>query len=221
MPDAFTLPPVVELLAQAIGAASGAVLALRKGYDVIGVSALALAAGAGGGVIRDCLLQTGPPAFLTNGTNVLVQLGSAAAIIILHPFVRRFVRHLATSFTILDALSLSLFAIVGLTKAQACGLAWPAVVLVGIITAVGGGVLRDVLCREEPLLFRPGQFYAFAALGGCLTYILLDHLDYFTQSQTAMISAAVILLMRMGSLRFGWATRRSSGDEPPQSLSEK
>ena len=128
MADVFALPPVVELLAQAIGAASGAVLALRKGYDVIGVSALALAAGAGGGVIRDCLLQTGPPAFLTNGTNVLVQLGSAAAIIILHPFVRRFVPQLATGFTILDALSLSLFAIVGLTKAQACGLAWPAVV---------------------------------------------------------------------------------------------
>lgn len=217
MADTFALPPAVELMAQAIGAASGAMLGLRKGYDVVGVSALALATGAGGGIIRDCLLQVGPPVFLTNSTSLLIQLASAVAVIALFPFVRRFAHHLTTWFTLLDAISLSLFAIVGMVKAQSCGLAWPAVVLLGVITAAGGGVLRDVLSREEPLMFRPGQFYTVAALSGCLLFALLCGFQLMEQGSAGILCAGVILVVRMGSVRFGWTTSRSAGDQdkPP------
>ena len=217
MAENFVLPPVIELMAQAIGAASGAMLGLRKGYDVVGVSVLAIAAGAGGGIVRDCLLQVGPPAFLTNGTNLLVQLASAVAVIALYPLAKHVARHLTIWFTLLDAISLSLFAIVGMVKAQACGLTWPAIILMGVITAVGGGVLRDVLSREEPLMFRPGQFYTVAALSGCLLFALLCEFKVLEQGSAGMISASVILLVRMGSVRFGWTTSRSAGDpaKPP------
>jgi uncharacterized membrane protein YeiH len=208
MADALVLPAAVDLSAQAFAAASGALLAARKGYDVIGIMALALAAGAGGGVLRDCLLQTGPVALLSNPGYVIVAVASALAVLLLHPIADRIERQLAGWFIALDAVALALFAVVGMVKAQGAGLAAPAVALVGVITAVGGGVLRDVLCREEPLLFRPGQFYALAALGGCLVFVALTAFAQLGQVTAGGISAGVILAVRLGSVWFGWRTTR-------------
>jgi uncharacterized membrane protein YeiH len=215
MPDTFVLPAVVDLSAQAFAAASGALLAVRKGYDVIGITALALAAGAGGGVVRDCLLQTGPVALLSNASYVVVAVASALAVLFLYPIADRIERQLAGWFTVLDAVALALFAVVGMVKAQSAHLAAPAVVLVGMITAVGGGVLRDVLCREEPLLFRPGQFYALAALSGCAVFVLLDSFTHIGQGTAGIICAGIILSVRLGSVWFGWRTKRLTAENHP------
>lgn len=208
MDDAFVLPDAVYYAAQGFAAASGALLAVRKGYDVIGITALALAASAGGGVLRDCLLQSGPVALLSNPSYVIVSVGSALAVLLLYPIAARIERQLAQWFIVLDAAALALFAVIGMVKAQAAGLGPPAVVLVGMITAVGGGVLRDVLSREEPLLFRPGQWYALAALCGCLLFVGLTSFGLLTQGIAGFLCSGVILLVRMGSVRFGWRTRQ-------------
>jgi uncharacterized membrane protein YeiH len=208
MTDALVLPAAIDFSAQAFAAASGALLAARKGYDVIGIMALALAASAGGGVLRDCLLQTGPVALLSNPGYVIVAVASALAVLLLHPVADRIERQLAGWFIVLDSVALALFAVVGMIKAQSVDLAAPAVVLVGLITAVGGGVLRDVLCREEPLLFRPGQFYALAALGGCLVFAALTAFAHLSQGAAGSICAGVILAVRLGSVWFGWRTTR-------------
>lgn len=217
MEEPFVLPAVVELSALAFAAASGALLAVRKGYDVIGITALALAAGAGGGVLRDCLLHTGPVALLTNSSYVIVAVASALTILLLHPVADRLERQLASWFTVLDAASLALFAVVGMVKAQSVGLDWPAVILIGMVTAVGGGVTRDVLCREEPLLFRPGQFYALAALSGCLAFVGLTATGLLAQGSAGFLCAGIILLVRMGSVWFGWSTRRLTKEHPASS----
>lgn len=212
MDDPFVLPAAVDLSAQAFAAASGALLAVRKGYDVIGVTALALAAGAGGGVIRDCLLQAGPVALLSNPSYVIVAVSSALVVLLLYPIADRIERQLAHWFTVLDAVALALFAVVGMVKAQNANLAAPAVVLLGLITAVGGSVLRDVLCREEPLLFRPGQFYALAALCGCVVFVALTASAQVGQGTAAIICAVVILVVRLSSVWFGWRTKRLTGE---------
>jgi uncharacterized membrane protein YeiH len=217
MPDTFVLPAAVDISAIAFAAASGALLAVRKGYDVIGITALALAAGTGGGVVRDCLLQTGPVALLSNATYVVVAVSSALAVSLLYPIADRIERQLAGWFTVLDAVALALFAVVGMVKAQNAHLAAPAVVLVGMITAVGGGVLRDVLCREEPLLFRPGQFYALAALSGCLAFVGLTATDLLAQGSAGFLCASIILLVRMSSVWFGWRTRQLTKEPPATS----
>lgn len=214
MEAAFVLPAAVDHSAQAFAAASGALLAVRKGYDVIGITALALAAGAGGGVVRDCLLQTGPVALLSNASYVIVAVASALVVLFLYPIANRIERQLAGWFTALDAVALALFAVVGLVKAQSANLAAPAVVLIGMITAVGGGVLRDVLCREEPLLFRPGQFYALAALSGCLVFVALDAFTALGQGTAGILCAVIILSVRLGSVWFGWRTKHLSNDNP-------
>lgn len=216
MDNPFVLPAAVDLSAQAFAAASGALLAVRKGYDVIGITALALAAGAGGGVVRDCLLQTGPVALLSNPSYVIVAVSSALAVLLLYPIADRIERQLAGWFTVLDAVALALFAVVGMVKAQGVHLAAPAVVLIGMITAVGGGVLRDVLCREEPLLFRPGQFYALAALSGCVVFVVLDAFTPLGQGSAGIVCAVVILSVRLCSVWFGWRTRQlTDGNHPP------
>ena len=104
-----------------------------------------------------------------------------------------------------------------LVKAQTHGLDWPAVVLIGMVTAVGGGVTRDVLCREEPLLFRPGQFYALAALSGCFAFVGLTGAGLLTQGSAGFLCAGIILLVRMGSVRFGWRTHRLTKEHPTSS----
>lgn len=217
MSDVVSLPPAVEYAALALAAASGALLAVRKGYDVIGITALALATGTGGGVLRDCLLQGGPVALLSNPGYVIVAVASALVVLAMFPLVARLEQRLNGWVQVLDALSLALFAVVGMVKAQAAGLAPAAVALVGVVTAVGGGVLRDVLCREEPLLFRPGQFYALAVVAGCLGYVGLVAAQVTTQANAALVCAAIILVVRLGSVWFGWRThpiepRTPSGD---------
>jgi uncharacterized membrane protein YeiH len=86
------------------------------------------------------------------------------------------------------------------------GLRQPDVVLGGMITAVGGGVLRDILVREEPLLFKPGQFYALVALGGCLLFLTLVGLDVADPNQAALATIATTFAFRMLAIRFNWRT---------------
>src|SRR5688572_11449729 len=149
----FHLPDTFSLVACFTFGVTGALAGLRRGYDFIGVLVLALITACGGGMIRDGLLiSRGPSGMLTDPRYMLVVLGASLVTLLFHRFVDRLGRTIA----VFDALGLGAFAVHGMQVSMQAGLGLPAVVLGGTITAVGGGLMRDILVREEPLLFKPG-----------------------------------------------------------------
>src|SRR6185503_1858500 len=99
---------------------------------------------------------------------------------------QRFVDRLGRTIAVIDALGLGAFAVHGVQRSMEAGLSLPAVILGGTITAVGGGLLRDILVRDEPLLFKPGQFYALVAIGGCCLFVALLHYQWRTPREDAL-----------------------------------
>jgi uncharacterized membrane protein YeiH len=210
-PIPFVLPNWFDYGATFLFAIAGTLLALRRGYDVVGVLTVAFAGSVGGGLIRDGIfLQQGPPGITMNGSYLLlITLGALTGVLF-----QRFVPRLQLLIEIVDALGLGAYAVVGCNKALMAGFALPAVVLVGIINAVGGGILRDILTREEPLIFRPGQFYVAAAFAGCITFVSLNQLSTLGHYETGFLAIGVTFTLRALAIRFNWQTSLLSPLEP-------
>jgi len=199
----FKLPLVVDLGAVVLFSITGALAARQKRYDLVGVLTLALAVGLGGAFLRDGIfLQDGPPAALKDGRYLLAVIVGAGV----GAFFARWLHRLQLVILLADALGLGLYSVYGAQKAILAGLPILSAVLVGTVNAAGGSVLRDVLVREEPILFKPGQFYALAAIVGCATFVVLD----VSLGQPTPIAAGtgvlVTLVLRLGSIWLGWRT---------------
>ena len=202
-PPHFELPFWFALLAYFTSGITGALAAMRRGYDVIGVCFLALITAGGGGLIRDgLLLSTGPASILTDGRYIVSVLCGA----LLAGFFRKQVDRLNRTIAVIDALSLGAFAVIGVELTLAAGLSAPAAFLGGTLTSVGGGLMRDVLVREEPLLFKPGQFYAMAALIGCAIFLAQLHWNWTSPENAAIITIVAVFLLRTLAIRFNWRT---------------
>jgi uncharacterized membrane protein YeiH len=132
-------------------AVSGSLLAARKQFDIIGSLLLASVVGLGGGVIRDIIINNGPPAAFTNPAYLAPPVLAAVLVYFLFSSVQRF----TSLLTLFDAGGLALFCITGTLKALAAGMHPVAAVLLGVTTAVGGGLLRDITANEVPQLFDP------------------------------------------------------------------
>ena len=146
------LPISIDLGATFLFSITGAMVAIRRHYDPIGLFVLALACGLGGGLLRDGLfIQTGPPAAMRNGGYMIAVLAGCVVAIVLFRHVER----LSKPFLVFDALGTAAYGVVGASKAFEAGLAIPACIFVGVVNAVGSGLIRDVLVREEPLLSKP------------------------------------------------------------------
>src|SRR3982750_129652 len=159
----------IDLGATFLFAVTGAMFALRRGYDWVGGVVLALCSGLGGGLMRDSLfIQEGAPAAMRTASYLWAVVAGCAATVLFHRFAER----MEKTFLFADALGLGAYGVVGTSKAYAAGLSPVACIFVGVVNAVGGSVIRDVLVRAEPLVFKPGQFYALAALLGCCAYAL-------------------------------------------------
>ena len=200
-----------------VWAVTGGLAAARRGYDVAGIIALALVSATGGGLLRDGLfLQDGPPRILRTSAYLLI-VGVAVLLVLL--LGRYFHRHrlLTRAAMLADALGLGAYAVVGIQLALAAKISLPGCVLVGVVNAVGGGILRDVLSREEPEIFKPGQLMALAALAGCLTYLLLTQLLHLHATTAAMASIALTFAIRAVSVRYRLTTHTLPGVyDPPQ-----
>lgn len=203
MQHGFELPLVLDLFAVFLMSATGAIEAIRRRFDLVGLLGLSLATGVGGALIRDGIfLQAGVPAVVRNQDYLFTVAAGAVACLI---FGRRAV--LSEKFVaIVDAAALGAYAVVGMEKSLAFGLDFTPAVLVGTINACGGGLLRDVLTRKEPLAFKPGQFYALAALLGCLSYpFLLRSLD-LPPLVAALGTIAITFSLRMLAITCDWRT---------------
>jgi uncharacterized membrane protein YeiH len=140
--------------------------------------------------------------------------GVLAGMVVGAAFGRRLHR-LRLLFLVVDAAALGVYGVVGAQKSLAAGLPLLSATLVGVVNAVGGGMLRDVLVREEPLVFKPGEFYAVAALAGCLLYVALVARLGVGELPAALAGIGAAFSVRLLSIRLGWRTGAFRGDEGP------
>jgi uncharacterized membrane protein YeiH len=203
---------LLSLLGVAVFAASGALAAGRKGFDWIGVGVIAVATAIGGGTLRDVLLDRHPIFWIADPAYLWVVLGAATATLL---YARRRPPP-ASALLVADALGLALFTISGTQVAEAQGLSGVIALTMGTLTGVAGGVLRDVLCNEVPLLFGPlDTLYATAAIAGASAYLALELLGVDRDS-AALLGMGVVAGLRLAAI--AWQLRlpgvRVYGEEP-------
>ncbi|MGY2703874.1 putative membrane protein YeiH [Nocardioides sp. HB32] len=196
-----TYPPVVstsepsailvvfDLVGIFVFAISGALVAVRKGLDVFGVLVLAGTTGLGGGFLRDVLIDATPPAALADWRYLVVPVAAGLLAFFYHPVLGRVER----SVNVLDAFGLGLFCVTGALKALDYGLGVVPAALMGMVTGIGGGMLRDLLAGRVPAVFR-GELYATPALAGAVVVVAGAHTDLPT----------FVIAFAGGGLCVGW-----------------
>jgi uncharacterized membrane protein YeiH len=163
---------VLDLVGIFVFAIAGALVAVRKGLDVFGVLVLAGTTGLGGGFLRDVLIDATPPAALEDWRYLVVPVAAGLLAFFYHPALGRMER----SVNVLDAFGLGLFCVTGALKAMDYGLGPAPAALMGMVTGIGGGMLRDLLAGRVPAVFR-GELYATPALAGAAVVVAGIHLD--------------------------------------------
>ena len=189
----------LDLMGTFAFAVNGALTALRNTrLDIVGVLTLGMITALGGGIIRDVLLGTLPPATFSDWRYLAVAAGGGLVTFVFGPRLER----LSRSITVLDAAGLSLFAVTGASKALELGLGPAQAALLGALTGVGGGTLRDVMTGQVPSVLRSG-LYAIPALVGATAVVVAVELDAYGVA-TAVGAAGLCFAIRMAGLHYGW-----------------
>jgi uncharacterized membrane protein YeiH len=186
---------VLDLAGVAVFAVSGAIAAGRKRFDLLGVAVIATVTAIGGGTLRDILLDRHPVFWIKDPTYVLVIL-AAAALTLLYASFRR---PPGASLLIADALGLALFTISGAQVAEERNLPGMIVVIMGTITGTAGGLLRDILSAEVPLLLRQADLYATTAIAGATAYLALQAAG-LNQTLAALAGMAAVAGLRLAAI---------------------
>lgn len=208
-----TLLLALDLAGTAVFAVSGAAIGVKHRLDVFGVGVLAFVAGNAGGMLRDVLIGAVPPAAFSGWQHVTVSLLAGVITFFWHPRLER----LRTPILLFDAAGLALFAVSGTQKALAFGLDPLIAALLGMLTGIGGGMLRDVFVNEVPTVLRE-DLYAVAALAGAAV-VVAGHLFQLPPTPTTIVGAGLCFGTRMVAIRRGWSLptarslRRHSQDE--------
>lgn len=193
-----TLLFVLDLLGTFVFAVNGALTAVRATrLDIVGVVTLGMITGLGGGTIRDILLDALPPATFVDWRYLLTAACGGLLAFAMSGWLDRF----DLSITVLDAIGLSVFAVLGASKAIDLGFGWGQAVIVGTITACGGGTIRDLLILRIPTVLR-SEIYAIPALVAAAITVVVIHLDAYGIG-TALAAAAVCFVIRMVGVRYG------------------
>jgi uncharacterized membrane protein YeiH len=190
----MVIPHLLDFLGVAVSAVSGALAAGRKSLDLLGVIVIATVTAIGGGTLRDLLLDR-RPIFWIGDTSYLAVIFFAAILTVLYTY--RF-RPPARGLVIADALALSLFTLSGAQIAEGTGHYGVVAAIMGTLTGVAGGVLRDVLTAEIPMILRPGRLYATASIVGVTVYLLMEHV--IDRTAAALLGMACITTLRIAGI---------------------
>lgn len=200
--ETLALPAWVDYAAVFVFGMSGAMVARQKGYDYVGAFVLAGITAVGGALIRDGVC-------IQDGISPIFEDGNYMVSLICAWLCGIFLGGVLTKFDgivmFCDALGLGLYAVFGTNKALVYGMSIPVAVGIGFINAVGGGLLRDVIAREEPMVFKPGQFYGVVAVVGSVLYIVLHQL--IPPTIAAIVVALVTLVLRCAAVRLDLHSR--------------
>ncbi len=202
MTPLFVIPLWADLLAIGIGAAQGALFAAQfrdRKLDLLGVAIIGIATGFGGGIIRDVLLSE-IPAALTSNWYLIVATGAA----LLGMLLERLISRMGPLVNVLDALTIGLFGAIGTTKALSAGLPEVPSIFVGVLSAVGGSILRDLLLNLPIALMHVGSLYAIAAFAGTTALVVM--LEF---AVPVFIAASICVLITVGvrvlAVLFDWS----------------
>jgi uncharacterized membrane protein YeiH len=197
---------VLDLAGTFVFALDGALVAQRVArLDIVGAITLGMVTAIGGGIIRDLLIGAVPPATFSDWRYLAVATGGGLIAFLLGQRLER----LSLPITVLDAAGLSLFAVTGASKALDFGLGAGQAVILGAITAVGGGTLRDVLVRRVPAVLQSGLYAIPAIIGAAVTVALIGGGVF--GPVTAIAAAAICFLVRMVGVRYGLNAPRPPG----------
>jgi len=214
----FTPPVALDYFATLLWALTGALIAGRRGYDFAGATGLALVSATGGGLLRDGIfIQNGPPVLVRTPAYLVIVLLAVVIVRIFGTSIMRLPRYQNVA-DIMDAVGIGMYAVVGMQAAKIAGLSLLGVGLVGIVNAMGGGLLRDVIIRRDPEVFMPGAWFATAITLGCVLYILLTALFGLGEYVSAWITIGFIFSVRITAIYSNFRSRPLLPDprlEPP------
>ena len=203
---------ILETIGVFAFAISGAFLAVRRDFDLVGIVVLAIVTAIGGGVLRDVIIGDTPPAAFTEWPYFAAPVAAAFMTALFHPAVERLMRIVL----VFDAFGLGFFCVAGTAKALDYGLSPLPAAALGVTTGVGGGLLRDIVARETPVLVDPNStLYAIPAVVGALGVAVLWELEVYRPAW-GLVLAAGIIAVRLVAMWRGWhaPTARRYGHRP-------
>ncbi len=200
----MTLVYVLDILGTFTFAVSGAIIAARKQFDIFGALVIAFVTAVGGGTLRDMILGRSslagyePIFWMQDITYFWAILAAVVVTLLFFRFMDRF-RHVLLTF---DAVGIGVFTIIGIGKAEALGIQPVFCVMMGVMTAVMGGMLRDVICQTSPIVLRK-EIYATACIAGGVVYYLLE--GVFVHDLRVLVTIGFIIVVRLFSVYRGLA----------------
>ena len=198
----------MEIIGTIAFACSGAMVAIRKNLDLLGIVVLGVTTATGGGMIRDLLLGVHPPILFRKSVYVMVAINSIMILFFLLKFVQPVKKLLQTEqydilLNLMDAVGLGVFTVAGVNTVMYG--AWEEYlflkVFLGVITGVGGGLLRDIMAMEIPAILKK-HIYACASIAGAACYVFLFH--RVGQDTAMLVSIAIVVLIRLLARHYNW-----------------
>ncbi len=199
----MTIIYALDMIGTAAFAASGAWVGVRKHMDLFGVLVLGLITAVGGGTLRDLLLGDIPPSSLLDETHLYLSIFVSLIVF----FSRHSFKRVEKPLLYFDAIGLGTFVVIGTTKALDSQMGWLIAILMGVMTGTAGGVMRDVLANQIPLVLRH-EIYASACIAGGFLLVFLEYAG-MTRPFAALLAAALVITVRLLAIRYDWALPRS------------
>lgn len=190
---------VLDLVGMFVFALAGATAAVRQRLDLFGVLVVSFATASAGGILRDLIIGAIPPATFRDWRYLAAAVLAGLVTFVWHGAIER----LRNPVRVFDAAGLGVFAVAGTQKALAYGLQPVMAALLGMLTGIGGGIVRDLLLSRVPVVFEVGELYAIAALAGA-TLVVVGHSLQWPELPTAIGGAVLCFALRLGAMRFNW-----------------
>jgi uncharacterized membrane protein YeiH len=207
MEPANLLVKALDLIGTFVFAISGAMLGIRQGMDLFGILVLGFVTAVFGGLLRDLLIGAIPPAAVGSWYYLALAVTAGLLAFWCHELLAR----LQQPVLFFDAAGLGIFAVAGTQKALDYGLNWPMAAVLGVISGIGGGMVRDVLAAQTPVVLR-SDIYAVAALAGGLVVVAGSYLG-LPSTFVALAGAALCVFLRIMALYRGWKLPRVRSTE--------
>jgi uncharacterized membrane protein YeiH len=196
----------LDLFGTAAFAASGAWAGIRRDMDLFGVLVLGLVTATGGGTLRDLLLGDAPPFIFKDETYLYLSIAVSLAVFLFHRHLD-FLQHPLPYF---DALGLGTFVVIGTGKAIDLRMGFICSVMMGVMTATAGGMMRDLLSSRVPLVLQKEVYASTCLAGGSLFYLL--HLTPLPRNWAIMIAALTVIVLRLCAIRYNWSLPKATHD---------
>jgi uncharacterized membrane protein YeiH len=204
----FEVPFLLDFVALFLWAVSGAIVAMHKRYDFTGVLVIAVLASTGGSLLRDGFFLHQTPPVVSNPLYIpLIVVATAVASLFRKPITQMQLGLVDRSISVIDAIGVPAFAVVGMQLSLQAGIPMPGVVLIGVVNGMGGGLLRDLLVGDTPSALKPGQFYVSAIIFVCIVFLGVTYGLGADKELAAWGVIGLFFVIRMLSMRYDWRTK--------------